>query len=256
MLFSWKDFLNSLEGQTLECTPLAEYRPHFSVHDIEINAFNMDQNLHLFGASGDGFCYKWDTETEQVMQAYPSSKRGYLHTIKILPNSTHLLTGGEDGTIGMWDTKQDKLIATMDVKQELHGEVEPNQLLWVSHIDAANHSKHWWSVCGGASPQTGTKGGFMTTWHAPTRSLASHCVTRESPQQMKFYEDQIVSVADEGVVTYWQPSSCERQQRVWCSPPSAYAVSVRDDGLTAVAGVGGTVDILRKKTKAYSLAVS
>ena len=216
----------------------------------------MDRDLHIFGASGDGCCYKWDTETEALMHSYPSSKRGYLHTIKILPNTPHLLMGDEDGTIGMWDTKQEKCIANIDIKTHLQGNVDPNQSLWVSHIDATDTAKHWWSVCGGASPRVGNKGGFITTWHAPTRSLVSHCITREAPQQMKFHDDQLVSVADEGVVSYWQPSSCERQQRVWCSPPSAYAISVRDDGLTAIAGVGGSVDILSKKVKAFSLSIN
>jgi len=244
ILFSWRDFTNCLEGDTSEITPLQVYKPHFSSHNIEINAFDMDRDLHIYGASGDGFCYKWDTETEGLLQTYPSSKRGYLHTVKILPNSSHLLMGGEDGTIGMWDTKQDKLIASLDVKEELKGKLESNQSLWISHIDAANTSKHWWSVCGGASPRVGNKGGFLATWHAPTRSMFSQCITREAPQQIKFYENHIVSVADEGVVSYWKSPSCNRQQRVWCSPLSSYAVSIRDDGLTAVVGVGGTGSLL------------
>lgn len=90
--------------------------------------------------------------------------------------------------------------------------------------------------------------------HAPTRSLVSWVDTRETPQQLttlpssmesnSVVQHNLVSVANEGVVSHFDALTLERTRRLWCTTPSGYAAAVSDDGQhTAVAGVGGYVDI-------------
>lgn len=292
-LFSWSDIENLIDNPTAEVSPLSHYRPHASQSVAEINDFAMDENSFLYGASGDSFgCYKWDTETETLLKTYSTPTRGYLHTLKVLPASTTpgghsvLLMGGEGGILGVWDRKQDQLIENVDIKAAMNActplmsSTSPSKgfskwnnstHLWSSHIHASADSSSWWHVCGGAESQTSKNagfGGYMTSWHAPTRSLAAGCATRESLNRMASYSplsslsssssSQLATIANESVVSYWSPTRAERTGRFWCTPPCAYAIDVREsDGRTAVGGVGHTVDILEYEgPKVYSVSLS
>jgi hypothetical protein len=271
-LFLWSDIESLMDDPKTEATvtPLSQYRPQ-SV--VEINDFTSDENLFLYGASGDSFgCYKWDIESEKLLKTYESPKRGYLHTLKVMPASTTagghsvLLMGGEDGVLGVWDRKQDQLIENIDIKTTMNKNSslmtstsksgftkwKDSTNLWASHIHASTQSSSWWNVCGGADDG----GGYMTSWHAPTRSLAAGCATRETPNHMAFHESSLATVANEGVVSYWSPIRAERTGRFWCTPPCSYAIAVREsDGLTAVGGVGNTIDIFENMgSKLYSLS--
>ena len=95
------------------------------------------QDEVLYGAVGDAFgCYKWNLETQQVVKTYtPSvstslgvrrtnSGGGYLHTMQLVPSlnesssspsSQWLLTGGEDGVLGIWDVHHDRLVDQLDL---------------------------------------------------------------------------------------------------------------------------------------------
>lgn len=283
-LFSWSDIETLIDNPAAKVMPLSQYRPHASHTVVEINDFTSDENLFLYGASGDGFgCYKWDIESQKLLKTYESPKRGYLHTVNVLPSSTNpgghsvLLVGGEDGVLGVWDRKQDQLIENIDIKLVMNSNSslvtsslnrsgstkwsDPTNL-WVSHVHAAPETSSWWNVCGGAdttfTTAFGEPGGYVTSWHAPTRSLAAGCTTRESPTRMACHESSLATVANEGVVSYWSSTRAERTGRFWCTPPCAYAIAVRErDGLTAVGGVGNTVDIFENQgTKLFSLSIA
>ena len=245
----------------------------------------MDENSFLYGASGDSFgCYKWDTETETLLKTYSSPKGGYLHTLNVLPESTTagghsvLLMAGEGGFLGVWDRKQDQLIEGIDIKAAMNASTplmsstSPSKRfsawnksthLWSSHIHASTESSSWWHVCGGAEShplKNGGCGGYITSWHAPTRSLAAGCATRESLNRMASSStfSSLATIANESVVSYWSPTRVERTGRFWCTPPSSYAIAVREsDGRTAVGGVGHTVDILEYEgPKVYSVSLA
>jgi hypothetical protein len=282
-LFSWSAIESLIDDPAAEVTPLSQYRPHTSHTVVEVNDFTSDENFFLYGASGDGFgCYKWDIESEKLIKTYESPKRGYLHSVEVLPSSTNpgghsvLLMGGEDGVLGIWDRKQDQLIENIDIKLAMNSNSSlvtsslnrsgstkwsDSANLWVSHVHSSPETSSWWNVCGGAdntSTAMGEPGGYVTSWHAPTRSLAAGCTTRESPNRMSCHESSLATVANEAVVSYWSSTRAERTGRFWCTPPCAYAIAVREsDGLTAVGGVGNTVDIFENQgTKLFSLTIA
>jgi hypothetical protein len=288
LLFSWSDIKSLVDDPSFEVTPLSQYRPHKSKTVVEINDFVLDEDLCLYGASGDAFgCYKWDTESETLLKTFESPKGGYLHTVQTLPSSTTpgghslLLIGGEDGILGVWDRMHDKLIENIDIKFAMNSNVslmrstfkkpgfqkwEDSANLWTSYIHASPESSNWWHVCGGAEKyghSDEASGGYITSFHAPTRTIASGCATRESLNHMSSTlsstcaasSSSLVTVANEGVVSYWSPTRIERTQRVWCTTPCGYAISVRtEDGWIAVGGVGNTIDIMESQgTKVYSV---
>mmetsp|Transcript_5682 Transcript_5682/g.8220 ORF Transcript_5682/g.8220 Transcript_5682/m.8220 type:complete len:157 (-) Transcript_5682:44-514(-) len=134
---------------------------------------------------------------------------------------------------------------------------ENNASLWLSHIDSPTDiSSSFWGVCGGAEGGSKRGGGFVTTWHAQTRSLFCGTTTRETPQRMVYDGIDLTTIANEGVVSHWTPSTLNRTSRVQCSPPSSYAIATQEDGPTAIGGVGRVVDIFSPmRNKMYSLSV-
>ena len=251
---------------------------------IEVNDFEVlrqgNNQAYLFGAAGDSFgAYKWDLETEKLVTNYSSTGGGYLHALRLLPADNDsdspqtLVTGGEGGKLHLWNVNSDKLMDQIDLAgaSASNASSSSNPTLtrnnskrskntpsrWISSICAYDHN--WVSVGGGSSGGGGssrgggsTTGGFLATYHTPTRSLISFVETRETPQQLAILppsaesvsEHNLVSVANEGVVSNFNALTLERNRRVWSTPPSSYAVAVSDDGkYTAVAGVGCYVDL-------------
>ena len=84
-------------------------------------------------------------------------------------------------------------------------------------------------------------------------------LTRETPQySCSNTPGTLVTVANEGVVSHWTPSSLQRRGRVWCTPPSCFAAAIGgNDNVLAVAGVGKQVDIFNNVAgnKSYSLVI-
>jgi hypothetical protein len=282
LIYSWRDIEDLMEGNLDDdktpIEPMAHYKPRESGGSVDINDFDFDRDDEcLYAASGDALgCYKWDTHSEELIHTYESPKRGRLNSVKVMPSAltagghSLLLLGGEDGYLAVWDRKKEKLIESIDLKEAMNSNSplmsstdekagftpwKDSTKLSTSHIYATSSS--WWNVCGGASSDA-DRGGYVACWHAPTRSLAAGCTTRESPLRMAVYDSTLATVANEGVVSYWSsPTNIERTGRFWCTPPCSYAIEVREtDGWTAVAGVGNAIDIFENQgSKLYSLSI-
>ena len=119
---------------------------------------------------------------------------------------------------------------------------------WISSICALD--ANWFSVAGGGGGKGNT--GFLATYHQPTRSLVAFTETRETPQQLTLLPAgneasipyNLISVANEGIVSHYNALSLESTRKQWLSPPSAYAAAVSNDKqFTAIGGVGNFVDI-------------
>jgi hypothetical protein len=257
-----KDFIERLDEKSDDSllSSLANFRPYPSASEdsIEINDVEL-AGKHLFGAAGDAFgCYKWDLETQKLVTTYRSPNHGYLHSVELVPNnsggsSNLILTGGEDGILGIWDRDQDKLVDKIDVTHVAEttsrsslSRKKQTSSLWISSIHARD--ENWWTI-GGGSTGTRDKGGFLSTFHAPTRSMVASTETRETVQQLDFCNNAIVSVANESIVSHWNPLSLDQTHRVWCRPPSVYALAVSAKGKLAVGGVAKTVDLFEDATQ-------
>lgn len=299
MAFDWRQWMEMLDGnRTTPPEAIRHYKPYRSLSTVEINDFSIANN-HVFGAAGDSFGYKWDLETLKILATYPAAKRGYLHSIQCMPNDNTVLMGGEDGFLGIWDGHQDKLIDNIDIEEAMEKDsslVEQDESIgntpmdtantfsssmWISNIHSPSDS--WWTICGGiqhlptkhSSPRNSPRnspiltasplaGGHVTSWHAPTRSLVAGRFTRSTPQYSCSTAGSLVTVANEGVVSYWTPSSLQRTGRAWCSSPSCFSAAIggnkNDDdasAMLAVGGVGNQVDIFGNimGNKSFSLVL-
>lgn len=202
-------------------------------------------------------------EANRLVTTFATLRKASVYSVKVTSDG-NLLIGGQDGNLGVWDAIQDKKIEDIDVKAVLQQSEElvkrdatapkwdHNTTLYISQIDISRDN--WWTVCGGTqSPQSG----FLATWYAPTRSLLTATITRETPQHMAKADRCLLTAANDGFVSHWNPTQLQRIGRLGCSSPCSYAVAIRSqDGCTAVAGVGSQVDIFRNlEDRAFSLSL-
>jgi len=138
-LYKWNNLLsyiskNATYTYTISITQEESYTPHVLsplersfCHDdnythAEINSMSYcTTSSTLYGASGDGFgCYKWNLERggtpvgtfgrgvvkgqggRRSRKEGTTTRRGhegYLHSVKVIPDSNMVLTGGDDGAL-------------------------------------------------------------------------------------------------------------------------------------------------------------
>mmetsp|Transcript_18581 Transcript_18581/g.23587 ORF Transcript_18581/g.23587 Transcript_18581/m.23587 type:complete len:431 (-) Transcript_18581:57-1349(-) len=345
-LYKWNNLLsyiskNATYTYTISITQEESYTPHVLsplersfCHDdnythAEINSMSYcTTSSTLYGASGDGFgCYKWNLERggtpvgtfgrgvvkgqggRRSRKEGTTTRRGhegYLHSVKVIPDSNMVLTGGDDGALGIWNGKEEALIELLHVKSTMDRSDSTtiqtdhkdsmttkwgnNSNLWVSSLDV-DTAGNWAYVGGGANQSTlgaggsrslslssnrssvssggsgssstiakllgssvpSSTGGFVSLWNLHTRTLTSSYMTRETIQNICYKDGkssldktssspQLVTVANEGVVSYWSTSKMERVGRSWLSTPSAYSVCFGNEGEMAVGGIGTTID--------------
>ena len=291
---------SSTQNRQEECKPRSRLQLYPSAYErhIEVNDTCWHKDGFVYGAAGDAFgCYKWNVETEQIVTTYRQRQHSknhcnsetYLQAVEQVPGTNLILTGGEEGMLGVWDTSKDQLVDQIDISSAIHMEqTQPQQQQqleqqrrrptnsatlapsrWISNIVARD--ENWWTVGGGtraahgvrqpSSSSTTTTTGFLATWHGPTRSLVTSVETRERPQQLALLDNNnnnnnndnhLLSVGNESWVSHYTDPlslSVESSKKVWCHAPSAYAVQVASDGRIAVAGVGGVVDIYENSSQ-------
>ncbi len=257
--------------------PISVMKPHpnSTLTRTEVNRISFDSiNGYLYGACGDFFGgYIWDINTSKLLghlKVESSSKRSnsnggsssrssrdfnkipyqpsYLHTIKAITSpscpSNHLvMTGDDNGEIGFWNGREQKLIESIHCKSSLMNcNANQNSLIsdnnstsshlrnascWVSNIDVDDSGR--WSVVGGgfdhyysnhntsssssSSSSTSSSGsgsktldnGFLALLNVQTRTLSSCSTTREIVNDVAFHSclDKIVSVGNNGIVSFW-----------------------------------------------------
>lgn len=287
LVYKWSAFLNAMDGNIL-LEPIAKFKPHPSPSDafgepVEINStsYSAVDNL-LYGAAGDSFgCYQWDLESEKLVGTFGGGggnrcNGDYLHDVMSVPNNNNLvLTAGEDGGITFWDGKERKLIETINVqntmnknKQSVTWQIQNKGFgstqqwsngsnLWVSSMDRKGD---WLAVVGGSesgnnmSLRSGpSAGGFMATFHLPTRTFNSGCVTRESYNAIAYNLnlDSFVSGGNDGRLTFWDSATGECTGRSRCTPSLIYTLSCSaTPSMMVVGGTGGSLDCFIDRVKA------
>ena len=290
MIFDWSQSIleTAINDKTASWKPRAQFTPNPSPLEktIEINQACFDAGQkHLFGAAGDMFgCYKWNLETEQLLHTYRSPNRGYLHTVLLLSNHDserndhHLLMGGEDGILSLWDTAQDKIVEQMNMNEMNSGsgslqstsnnsntisssrktkKRKASSSRWIGSVSQLNES--WWGVGGGnLQTQQSANGnsGFLATYHASTRSLVAFSETGETIHQLAPSGNDgtttgFWTVGNTDVVSQWNPWSLDREQQASCNSPSGFCVALAPDGRLAAGGVGPSMDLIENDQSVF-----
>jgi WD40 repeat protein len=174
-----------------------EHRSTVVPHFAEMNCFVVKENF-MYGASGDAFgCYKWDLATGQIAATFhhmyyvptpigvsrgASTSENYYHAVELVPGTMLLLTGGEDGILGIWNTDTNQLVDIMNlnplvsqcvVSQDTSGHQRANNnadVCWISCCIARD--EQWWIIAGGLHIRDCGFGGYVATVNRSTGPFA------------------------------------------------------------------------------------
>lgn len=232
-------------------------------------------NGNVFGVSPTGDAYKFDLNTNDLVSSYKipsgeistSSVMGLVEPSESSTNSPLLLVGGNrSSTVSIWDVAKDRGMDSLQLslseqktKKSSYFVFGKSQSSAQSNVTSMHISEHWWTFAGGQHAHKPLEGGFLSTYHGPTRSMVACTQTRECIQQIASHDNGLVTVGNEGVVSFWDSAySLQRTHRVWSSSPSGCAIAIPRSSINttlAVGGVGPKVDLLQDCCKIQTLTL-
>jgi hypothetical protein len=178
---------------------------------------------YIYGAVNDNFgCYKWDIQTCQIVTTYtiPNACNNSLFAMEYISSTNVLLTGGENGELGIWDVKTNCLIDVINVNSIVELQKGSNIIMNNSNLLSSNQSRRlninnnnnssnhsstssrvwistciawkdqWWIVGGGfhrPSEEYNSHNGYIAIFHGPTRTVLSCMTTVGQIQNISLY---------------------------------------------------------------------
>ncbi|KAF1326881.1 hypothetical protein FI667_g8032, partial [Globisporangium splendens] len=199
---------------------------------------------HLFLAGGDSLAHEWDFTTQKFVRQYEGHS-DYLHTIRYLTHSQELVTGSEDGRIGLWDVRKAGRVEMLHPQAATTNATSApsSSSLWVGCV--ANDASEMWLACGGGKKRTpGQKQshGFMSMWHLPSRVPVHSTATSSDVHDVVFHHMDLLSVGNEARLKKWNRSSGTLLAAAHSSIPSSHFCVV--DDATDIIAVGGNAPLI------------
>lgn len=202
---------------------------------------------HAFLAGGDAAAHEWDLSTQQFVRRFEGHD-DFLHSVSYLQHSRELVTGSEDGAIGLWDARQARQAEFLR-PQPVSGQTEPSAL-WVGCV--AHDASEMWLACGGGkrrvagrngAPQR-QQGGFMSVWHLPSRVPVHYTPTPSDVHDVAFHRMELLSVGNEASLKQWNRSSGALLATAHATLPSCHFCVVDEaSDVVAVGGAAPTIDV-------------
>jgi hypothetical protein len=286
----WDDLLaNNNKAPT---KTIIDYGPIQQVHVYQNHLYILNTN--------NSTVFKVDSKTLQIVARYPpppSNKNNNdvsATTFKVVKGSSSscsntttnggplFLVGTTNSQVWIWDVTKNKALEPLHLLNDRHNKnykhtnkakTAAATSCTVTSICTNNENDLWWTIAGTLShcgvPQQAAAegvggGGFVSTWHGPSRSLLSSCDTQESIHCLILSPNNdgaLYSTGNHGIVTVWEsphqlttePHNTNRR-RIWVSPPSGKALATSNTyKRVALAGVGPKVDILENHCRLFTL---
>ncbi|OWZ15680.1 hypothetical protein PHMEG_00010636 [Phytophthora megakarya] len=251
-VWKWKDILaaveNSAKANQLKPVHVDHLKrrtlgfrgallPASEVNDVAVSK----TSGHLFLAGGDSVAHEWDVTTQQFTRQFEGHE-DYLHAVRHLQHSRELVTGSEDGTLGIWDVRQEKKVEFLRPQPATQSSSSPPSL-WIGAV--AHDESEMWVACGGGtkrSPggrtqQTQATGGFLGMWHLPSRVPVHYTETTSDVHDVVFHHMELLSVGNDASLKKWNRSSGQLLAAARSTLPSCHFCVV--DHATDVIAVGG-----------------
>ncbi|CAH0515602.1 unnamed protein product [Peronospora belbahrii] len=275
-VWKWRDILSAVENpaQTQKLEPVHIdhlKRCTFGFREAllpvtEINDVAVSKNTgHLFLAGGDSVAHEWDVSTQQFTRQFEGHD-DYLHAVRYLQHPQELVTGSEDGTLGIWDRRQDKKVEFLRPRRVTQSPTllsAPLPSLWIGAV--AHDDSEIWLACGGGMKRSpGSRfhrmpatGGFLSMWHLPSRVPVHYTGTTSDVQDVVFHHMDLLSVGNDASLKKWNRTSGQLLATVRSTLPSCHFCVV--DSATDVVAVGGAAPAIDIYTMpgvvSYSLVV-
>ncbi|KAH7485239.1 hypothetical protein PRIC1_004532 [Phytophthora ramorum] len=253
-VWNWKDILAAAENPAAAKKLKPVHVDHLKRRTLgfrgallpatEVNDVAVSKTTgHLFLAGGDSVAHEWDVTTQQFTRQFEGHE-DYLHAVRHLQHSQELVTGSEDGTLGIWDVRQEKKVEFLRPQPAAaQSSSSLSQSLWVGAV--AHDESEMWLACGGGkkrspggrSHQTQTGGGFLGMWHLPSRVPVHYTETTSDVHDVVFHHMELLSVGNDASLKKWNRSSGQLLAAARSTLPSCHFCVV--DHATDVIAVGG-----------------
>mmetsp|Transcript_16073 Transcript_16073/g.21244 ORF Transcript_16073/g.21244 Transcript_16073/m.21244 type:complete len:398 (+) Transcript_16073:43-1236(+) len=208
----------------------------------------------MYAAAGDGKAYSWDLSTGDVVATFEGHE-DYLHCVGVTPDSTALVTGSEDGRVGIWDCRASGTVDFIKVKDS--GLSKSKKLPgWVAALDIDEGGN--WAVCGGGREKGSflQTEGFIGAIHLASRTAVNNGRTVvANVQSVCCLENDILVAGSCRSLGIYDRFCTKRRSKVPINFSSAFSVTkCTQSGIFAVSGSSPSVDIfIQKSSRAFSL---
>lgn len=149
-----------------------------SLRRPEVNAVEL-QDGRLYVGSGSRELQVFDLETRQKVTAL-RGHTDYIHCLRV--RGDRCASGGEDGTVRLWDTRQ--RTETHRLQPHKDTELERGRGHWIGALDLADD----WLVCGG--------GPRLALWHLRSLTRAAICDLACVAHVARLHEGEVLAGGD------------------------------------------------------------
>ena len=175
-------------------------------------------------------------------------------------DSTFLVIGTSVSEVLWWDVQKQKSVDSISLSKELTPKQQQSLNAHSRHIKLKTNTfvnytitslwcsnDQWWTI-GGARTTTNKRGsgstngnanvgggGFVCTWHRPTKSMIAAVDTRETIQRLigmksNNASSQLYTLGNESILSVWNsPYQLQRTYRISIHSPSGKAIAVASD---------------------------
>jgi THO complex subunit 6 len=207
----------------------------------EINGVAVSREAaRAFLAGGDGAAHELDLSSLSFVRRF-TGHADYLHSVQYLSHSRELVTGSEDGTIGIWDARQAKRVELLQPSSSPSSSTSGSDA-WVGSV--AVDASETWLAAGGGSKKRARGGGFLGVWHLPSRVPVHVTPTPSDVHDVAFHRTELLSVGNDASLRQWNRSSGTLLATAHSSVPAGrFCVVDSVSDVIAVGGAAPSIDI-------------
>lgn len=212
-------------------TKRPNYKSSLEIPEINAMVINPKDNSLVVGG-GDNNIHIMDME-HGVFKSVLQGHTDYIHCLSVREREGEILSGGEDGTVRIWDSRTGQSMHRIEVyKYETCA--RPQYGKWISCLSTDSD----WMLCGG--------GPYLSLWHLRSMSPTSIFPLAGCQRQAVFHQDMILSVGEGQCVSHCLLGG-EVKAQIPCTPHSlntlAFNLNSTEHRVLTVGGSSHQVDV-------------
>ena len=168
-----------------------------------------------FAGCGDHNVYGFDVQTNKQTICLNRHK-DYINCISISEDKQTLYSGGEDGSVLVWDLRANKSPVSEIIPYEKSGLSRPHLGKWIGALTLASND---WLICGG--------GPHLSLWHLGSMSFATTFSTDSTTNAVQMHNEYVISGGNDPDLHIWEMNG-ELKSLIPTSVNNVFSISTHD----------------------------